>query len=138
MSPKRTPAVLTVGDRPWTLEELRSAWRGPVRVVLGPGCLERLERSRRTITEVLEHGDTVYGVNTGFGLLAHTRIDADQLEELQRNLVLSHSVGVGPNLDDAVVRLLIVLKIAGLCRGHSGVRPQLVQALCHLLLLLRK
>ena len=49
MSPKRTPAVLTVGDRPWTLEELRSAWRGPVRVVLGPGCLERLERSRRTI-----------------------------------------------------------------------------------------
>jgi histidine ammonia-lyase len=74
-------------------------------------------------------GEPVYGINTGFGKLAQTHIPADQLEQLQRNLILSHSVGVGPLLDDAIVRLVMLLKIAGLARGYSGVRPEVVDAM---------
>ena len=78
-------------------------------------------------------GTTVYGINTGFGALAQTAIPAGQLAELQRRLVLSHSVGVGALLPDPVVRLIITLKIVGLARGHSGVRPAVIQALLGLL-----
>jgi histidine ammonia-lyase len=71
----------------------------------------------------------VYGVNTGFGLLARTRIDDARLAELQRALVLSHSAGTGALLDDAIVRLIVALKAASLARGHSGVRWSVVEAL---------
>src|SRR5690606_19279147 len=67
--------------------------------------------------------------NTGFGLLANTSIATDDLETLQKNLVLSHACGVGPLLDDAVVRLMMVLKIASLSRGASGIRRETLQAL---------
>ena len=70
---------------------------------------------------------TVYGVNTGFGLLAQTRIPDDRLAELQRNLMLSHSCGVGEPLDPRIVRLMMVLKAVGLARGHSGVRREVVE-----------
>lgn len=129
-----TAAVtLRVGDQPLGLEDLRRAWAGPVRVELTEDCRERLAASAAAVQNILQKGKTVYGVNTGFGLLARTRIQDDQLAQLQRNLVLSHSVGVGALLDDRIVRLILVLKIAGLGRGHSGVRPQLVDALQRLL-----
>src|SRR6185436_10518113 len=71
--------------------------------------------------------------NTGFGKLAHVQIPADQLELLQKNLVLSHSVGVGALLPDDVVRLTMLLKVASLARGYSGVRPEVVDAMVTLL-----
>src|SRR5262249_11081141 len=74
-------------------------------------------------------GGPVYGINTGFGKLAQTHIAEDQLELLQRNLVLSHSVGVGALLSDEIVRLVMLLKVASLARGYSGVRPAVVDAL---------
>jgi histidine ammonia-lyase len=81
----------------------------------------------------LASGGAVYGVNTGFGLLASTRIDEAQLTALQRNLVLSHACGVGPDLPDRVVRLTLMLKIVSLARGHSGVRRDVVERLLALL-----
>ncbi|HET9652648.1 MAG TPA: histidine ammonia-lyase, partial [Usitatibacter sp.] len=72
-------------------------------------------------------------INTGFGKLAQTHIASDQLELLQKNLILSHSVGVGPLLDDATVRLVMLLKIASLARGFSGVRTEVVDAMVALL-----
>ena len=71
----------------------------------------------------------VYGINTGFGLLAQTSIPREQLATLQRNLILSHSTGVGTLLGDEVVKLILVLKIIGLCRGHSGTRLKVIEAL---------
>lgn len=71
----------------------------------------------------------VYGINTGFGKLAQTRIPAERLTELQRNLVLSHSVGTGKNLADNVVRLVMATKILSLSRGHSGIRIEVIDAL---------
>ena len=78
--------------------------------------------SAASVERIVAGGETVYGVNTGFGLLANTRIPDDRLAELQTNLILSHSAGLGDPLPRHVTRLMIVLKLLGLGRGHSGVR----------------
>ena len=127
------PTILSLDEERVPLRTLRAAWRGPVQVELSPEIETRLRRSVEVIEGIVSRGDTVYGVNTGFGLLAQTRISDEELTTLQRNLVLSHTVGVGAPLDDAVVRLAMVLKIIGLSRGFSGVRPQVVAALQTLL-----
>ena len=119
--------------RELTLETLRTALRSPARVTLGHGELLRVRRSALAIERVLASGKTVYGVNTGFGSLAQTRIPSAQLELLQRNLVLSHAAGTGALLADAVVRLVLVLKIASLAQGYSGVRPATIRSLQRLL-----
>ena len=75
----------------------------------------------------------VYGVNTGFGKLARVRIAPADIAELQRRLVLSHMCGVGAPLDDATVRLVLVLKASSLALGHSGVRTATIDALLRLL-----
>jgi histidine ammonia-lyase len=82
---------------------------------------------------ILKGGRIVYGVNTGFGLLAQTQIPDDHLAELQRNLVLSHSCGLGEDLSRPVMRLAMAAKVVGLARGHSGVRREVVERLLRLI-----
>lgn len=114
------------------LAALRQLWRGePCR--LDDAALERIERSAEAVARIVAGGETVYGINTGFGLLANTRIPPERLAELQRNLILSHSCGLGDALPRHVVRLMIILKLLGLGRGYSGVRRQVVEALQALL-----
>jgi histidine ammonia-lyase len=115
------------------LATLRAILEGRAAVKLTAADTARLDASAAAVARVLETGDAVYGVNTGFGLLASTRIADDKLGQLQRNLVLSHCCGVGAPLPDAVVRLVIALKIISLSRGHSGVRRVVVDALQTLL-----
>jgi len=111
-----------------TLAELRAVWGGaPVQLL--DEAWEAIEASAASIARILAGGRTVYGVNTGFGILAQTRIPEDRLAELQTNLVLSHSCGLGEALDRRVVRLAMVLKAIGLARGHSGVRREVVERL---------
>ena len=121
--------TLTLAPGRLTLAELRALWRAPHTLALEETARVAVERSAATVARVVAEHRTVYGVNTGFGLLARSRIDDDRLRELQRALVLSHMAGTGPPLDPAVVRLVIALKIASLARGHSGVRPALIDAL---------
>ncbi|HET9580022.1 MAG TPA: histidine ammonia-lyase [Usitatibacter sp.] len=102
-------------------------------LALDAAARERLAEGARTVAKIVADGRPVYGINTGFGKLAQKHIAADQLELLQRNLILSHSVGVGPLLDDATVRLVMLLKIASLARGFSGVRAEVVDAMLALL-----
>src|SRR5439155_17519174 len=116
-----------------TLDLLRSAWGNPVTVTLERGAQARIDAAADTVAAVIAEGRIVYGVNTGFGLLARTHIDAARLSERQRSLVLSHSAGTGAPLDDAAVRLTLLLKIASLARGYSGVRYEVVEALIRLL-----
>ena len=111
---------------------LRDIWSGtPAR--LDDASMQRVAAAAASVDRIVASGDTVYGVNTGFGLLANTRIPGDRLAELQRNLILSHSAGLGDPLPRHVVRLMIVLKLLGLGRGHSGVRPVIIDALHNLL-----
>ncbi|WP_284734684.1 histidine ammonia-lyase [Sphingosinicella terrae] len=111
-----------------TLAELRAVWTGAP-VASGEEYWAGIDASSAAVGAILDSGRTVYGVNTGFGLLAQTRIPAERLEELQRNLILSHCAGLGDPLDRRIVRLMMVLKVIGLGRGHSGVRRSLVERL---------
>ncbi len=121
--------TLTLGNTPLTLAQLRAVLDAPVTVALTPAAWTDVDKSAATVAAIVAEGRTVYGVNTGFGLLANTSIAPGDLETLQKNLVLSHACGVGPLLPDPVVRLSMVLKIASLSRGASGVRPETLQAL---------
>ncbi|MEJ2129653.1 MAG: histidine ammonia-lyase [Woeseiaceae bacterium] len=124
---------LTIENQLVTLAELRSAWAGPVKVGLGNDARRRIAESNELIVEVVAGGERVYGVNTGFGQLAEVRIEDDELAQLQENLVRSHAVGVGEDLDDATVRLVMLMKVVALAEGFSGVRLELVDAICALI-----
>ncbi len=124
---------LLVDNQLVTLAELREAWQAPLTVELGNEARRRVAESNELIDDVVAHGDTVYGVNTGFGQLASVRIGDDELAQLQENLVRSHAVGVGEDLDDDVVRLIMLMKIIALAEGFSGVRLELVETLCALI-----
>lgn len=101
----------------------------PPPLELAADARERCRASRRVIEDVVTSGRVVYGVNTGFGKLARISIDAARLGELQRNLILSHATGVGPALAPEIARLMLVLRIAALARGNSGVREELLDRL---------
>ncbi len=96
---------------------------------LDPACRAGVDASARVIDQVVAAGAPVYGVNTGFGKLASVRIDLSDLTALQRNIVLSHCVGVGDALPRPVTRLMMALKLASLARGASGVRWPTLDAL---------
>jgi histidine ammonia-lyase len=119
---------VSIGSDRLTLSDLRRLHEGAP-ITLHPDSLPAIEQSADTVAGIVESGRTVYGINTGFGLLAQTSIPNEKLAELQRRLVLSHSAGVGPLLPDPIVRLIMALKIAGLARGFSGVRPIVIHAL---------
>jgi len=112
-----------------SLADLHSFTYGRERLELSEATREELARGAAAVARIVAEGKAVYGINTGFGKLAQTHIPDDQLELLQRNLVLSHSVGVGALLSDEVVRLVLLLKVASLARGYSGVRPAVVEAM---------
>jgi histidine ammonia-lyase len=114
------------------LSALRQLWGG-VSCKLDDASMDRIRASAAAVERIVASGETVYGINTGFGLLANTRIPPERLAELQRNLILSHSCGLGDMLPRTVVRLMIVLKLLGLGRGYSGVRPLVIEALQALL-----
>jgi histidine ammonia-lyase len=120
-------------DKPLSLTALREVYEKPARLVLSAAARSRTASGARIIAKIVDSGSVVYGVNTGFGLLANKVVGRDDLEALQRNLVLSHACGVGADLPDPVVRLVLVLKIASLCRGASGVRVETVERLIALL-----
>ena len=110
-----------------TLRDLRAVHQSPTQVrVEWPAAVEE---SVASVGRVIANGATVYGINTGFGLLAQTRIGAEQIDELQRSLVLSHATGVGEPIADDLVRLIMVLKINALARGYSGIRRDVIERL---------
>jgi len=124
--------VIELGTGRLTLAELRAIGREAPTLALERAALGRMQASQAAVGRILASGKPAYGINTGFGRLSQTRIAEAELEELQRNIVLSHAAGTGAFLDDATVRLTLALKIESLARGHSGVRPLLVERLLEL------
>ena len=111
------------------LSQLRTIYENPVRIELDPAARTGISAALNAVRSIIDEDRTAYGINTGFGLLAQTRIPSEQLEQLQRNLVLSHSAGVGGFLPVSVVRLIMSLKVLSLARGYSGVRPEVIDTL---------
>jgi len=112
-----------------TLDVLQAIHAGGVELSLASAARAAIRASAAIVQRAAQGDAPVYGVNTGFGKLASTRIEAGQLATLQMNLIRSHSVGVGEPLAPPVVRLMLALKAASLARGHSGVREEVVETL---------
>ena len=125
--------TLLLNGRDLTLEDLEAVSRGGVPVALSAEARGRMDASRRTVERLLARDDVVYGINTGFGALARTRIPADRLEELQHNLIRSHCAGVGPPYDPPTLRAMLLLRANTLAKGFSGIRPEVVDRLLELL-----
>lgn len=111
------------------LATLRAIYQGGVSLSLDDQARNAIAQAQQTVDAIVASGNVVYGINTGFGKLAQTQIPTSRLADLQCNLVLSHSVGLGNLLPDNVTRLILATKIVSLARGHSGVRIELVDAL---------
>lgn len=103
----------------------------PVR--LSPKAYRQLKASRRLVEQWVESEETIYGVTTGFGEFSNVRIDSRNLEQLQRNLILSHAAGTGEPLPKEVVRAMMTLRINALAKGYSGIRPSTVNLLVQML-----
>jgi histidine ammonia-lyase len=112
---------------------LRQIHAQPAAISVSAEDRRRTAEAAKLVDTIVARGDAAYGINTGFGLLAQTRIAAEQLDLLQRNLLLSHAAGIGEPLPDAVVRLILALKINSLARGHSGISLEVIDALQTLL-----
>ena len=125
--------MIRIGERPIDLEHIRAALAGPVRVELTEQARALIRRSAETVTRLLATGDAIYGVNTGFGKLAKTRIAAQDLDRLQINIVRSHAAGVGAPLCEGVTRLILLMKLNALAQGASGISLAAMEALAALI-----
>jgi histidine ammonia-lyase len=127
----RRPRAVIDGES-LTLEQVEAIADG-TRVALAARARKAIRRSRETVERSTRDGRQVYGVNTGFGHLASVRIDDGELADLQRNLVRSHAAGVGPTLEERVVRAVLALRVNCLARGHSGIRLATLENLVKML-----
>jgi histidine ammonia-lyase len=116
-----------------TLADLRQISRRHVKITLDQSAVAGIHASTQVVNDVIAEDRTVYGINTGFGLLANTRIAEEDLEELQRSIVLSHAAGIGQLMDDATVKMVMALKVNSLARGFSGIRLPVIEALITLI-----
>ena len=127
------PASVTLDGHSLSIADVVAVARGHAPVTLDPRALAAVRESRRAVEAAAERGQTIYGVNTGFGKLAHVRIRPDQARQLQLNLIRSHASGVGEPLSQDAVRAMMLLRANVLARGTSGVRPVLPELLVEML-----
>src|SRR5690606_22536783 len=114
--------VIVSGD-PLSIDEVVAVARGEAAARPGPDLEKRMAPAREVVERAVGRDEVVYGITTGFGALASTRIDPTETRQLQINLLRSHAAGVGDPVPDAVVRAMLLLRARTLAQGHSGVRP---------------
>lgn len=122
--------TLELDHSPLTFEDLRSLYRRDyMDVSISEGLREDIRSSRQVVEQAIEDGEPVYGVNTGFGKLASEQVPEDQMEELQKNLIRSHAIGLGESMDRRICRLVHFLVLHEFTLGYSGVTEDLVEQL---------
>lgn len=121
--------LVVIGDAPLTIDEVTAVARGGAKVSLGAAAKERIQAAYDVVAAVIADEQVAYGVTTGFGQLATTRIPVDKVRELQENLVRSHAVGLGAPLPRQVVRAAMTIRLNTMARGHSGVRLSVAEHL---------
>lgn len=127
------PPTITLDGHSLTIADVVAVARHGAPVAIASRSLAAVTASRRAVERAVTRGDVIYGVNTGFGKLAHVRIKPEQTRDLQRNLIRSHASGVGDPLPVEAVRAMMVLRANVLVRGTSGVRPALPQLIVDML-----
>ena len=126
-------APLQLGDGPLTFEQYVAVADGHRKVLLSASSRRRMADYRRSLLRQLASGTGIYGVNTGYGADSTRKLSHQDIRTVQRNTVLSHSVGIGPTVPNGVVRGMLLLKGAGFAKGYSAVRPELAELICALL-----
>jgi histidine ammonia-lyase len=116
-----------------TLEQVQEVSEGKARIRIHPSVRGKVRSARGFVEKALRQGEKIYGVTTGFGLLCDQLISLPQIEELQRNLIRSHSVGVGPFFDEATTRGIMVLRANVIAKGYSGVRMEILRRLAEMI-----
>ena len=116
--------VLILDGGPLTTTQVVAVARNGMPVEIGDKAIDLMNAARSTVKKVAAAGKPIYGVNTGFGALSTTKISNDNLADLQMNLIRSHAAGVGDPLDEEIVRGMMLLLAASLCRGYSGIRTE--------------
>ncbi|WP_370893792.1 histidine ammonia-lyase [Janibacter sp. GXQ6167] len=133
------PAVVQVGDRPLRIDEVAAVARPsgpegePAQVVITDDAWGRVREARAVVEDLAHDRVAHYGISTGFGALANTHIPPEKRAQLQRSLVRSHAAGMGPEVEEEVVRALMLLRIQTLATGHTGIRPETLQLYVDLL-----
>lgn len=112
-----------------TIDNVVDVARNYARAEISPSAIDAVWKGRKSVERILKSGKTVYGINTGFGKLADTKISGDQLDQLQHNLIRSHSVGTGTPLEEDETRAVMLVRLGSLLRGNSGVRLEVVRQL---------
>jgi histidine ammonia-lyase len=126
-------ATIAIDGNSLTIAQVLSVARGKTRVTLSPRARKAMQRSRAWVEKAVRDRVVVYGVTTGFGAFQNVSIPADELRELQRNLILSHCAGVGEPFPEDVVRAMMLLRANALAKGFSGIRVSTVQTLLEML-----
>ena len=115
------------------LEKVTRFLNRRTKVTLSESEMSRIQTARQVVLEKIQSGKTIYGINTGFGKLAQVNIPADDLEQLQINLLRSHACGVGKPIDSEIVALMMFLKVKSLAMGFSGCSLEIVQKMVEFL-----
>ena len=116
-----------------TLEDFIKVVRNGYKVALTEDSIKRVEKSRLIVDKFVEEEKVVYGITTGFGSFSDVSITKDEAKDLQRNLIISHSCGVGELLDEEVVRGVMLLRANALAKGYSGIRLSTLNTLIEML-----
>ncbi|MFM7662526.1 MAG: aromatic amino acid lyase, partial [Bacteroidota bacterium] len=112
------------------LEDIQHILENKQKVELGDNARKAITDCRSYLDNKIENSDNLfYGINTGFGSLCDTAISKEDLTTLQRNLVISHSCGTGAIINKELVKCMLLLKIIGLAKGHSGIRLETIERL---------
>ncbi len=129
-----TQPALKLDGESLTLAQVEDSARRGRKVTIAASARRRVDRAHEWVRRIVrDKRRTVYGINTGFGVFADVRLDSARAEQLSRNLLLSHAVGVGEPLAEDVVRAAMLVRANALCSGHSGVRVELVETLSAML-----
>lgn len=116
-----------------TIGQVVNVARHGAKVVIAPSALEAVRLSRALVERIIGENRVAYGISTGFGEFSKVSIGAENSGRLQENLILSHCVAVGKPLSEPTVRAMILLRANALLKGHSGIRPEIVEALTEML-----
>ena len=126
-------SLIAIDGQSLNLDQVFQVAREKRKVKITEHAVDRMRKSRECIEKFIKDGKVIYGVNTGFGKLADVHIPTHEIEELQLNLILSHSCGIGLPIPQEIVRAAMTLKANSLCAGYSGVRPKITEFLVSML-----
>ena len=121
--------TIEINGESLTFEQVVEVAYGDTKVTLAETAIEKVERAAAAVDRLLERGEVAYGITTGFGALKDKIIPLDQVETLQRNIVLSHAVGVGDPFDVPTTRAILLIRANTLARGYSGIRLETLRLL---------